>query len=111
MYEKAGSSSEESMPLTTGISELLRIPEANDTPVRVREFLAQLLSANRVFPNDSIQRIVEKWTLGSGQELRSYTPYMFFDIFGREEGWIIYKEVKVYIYREERKREVFSMCM
>lgn len=99
------------MPLTTGISELPRMPEANDTPVQVREFLAHLLSAERVFPNGSIQRIVEKWTLGSGQELRSYTPYMFFDVFGREEGWIIYKEVKVYIYREERKREVFSMCM
>jgi hypothetical protein len=78
-------------------------PAVNATPDEVRDFITRLLINRRGLPQDHVRRAVAKWTVGSGRELRSYTPSMYLDIFGREDGWIIYREVKLCIYCEQNK--------
>jgi len=78
-------------------------PSINATPDEVRDFITRLLINRRGLPQDHVRRAVAKWTVGSGLELRSYTPSMYLDLFGREDGWIIYREVKLSIYCEQNK--------
>jgi hypothetical protein len=78
-------------------------PSINATPDEVRDFITRLLINRRGLPQDHVRRAVAKWTVGSGRELRSYTPSMYLDLFGREDGWIIYREVKLSIYCEQNK--------
>ena len=78
-------------------------PSVNATPEEVRDFITRLLINRRGLPQDHVRRAVAKWTVGSGRELRSYTPSMYLDIFGREDGWIVYREVKLSIYCEQNK--------
>jgi hypothetical protein len=86
-------------------------PAVNATPDEVRDFITRLLINRRGLPQDHVRRAVAKWTVGSGRELRSYTPSMYLDIFGREDGWIIYREVKLCIYCEQNKsRGRFDRC-
>jgi hypothetical protein len=78
-------------------------PSVKATPEEVRDFITRLLINRRGLPQDHVRRAVAKWTVGSGRELSSYTPSMYLDIFGREDGWIIYREVKLCIYCEQNK--------
>jgi hypothetical protein len=101
---------EEGLPL---YQEFQHLDEAEDVPPtkkaspdEVRDFLARLLTSQRGLPEDHIRRAVAKWTAGSGQELRSYSPAMYLDIFGLEDGWIIYQEVKLCIVREEDRERI-----
>jgi hypothetical protein len=111
-----GSSAEENLPLY----EEFQHTEANTdippskkaTPDEVRDFITRLLINQRGLPQDYVRRAAAKWTIGSGQELRSYSPSMYLDIFGREDGWIIFREVKLCIYREQEKKfwNRFGVC-
>ncbi|KAK5736814.1 hypothetical protein LTR17_007139 [Elasticomyces elasticus] len=78
-------------------------PSVIATPDEVRDFITRLLINRRGLPQDHVRRAVAKWTVGSGRELRSYSPSMYLDLFGREDGWIIYHEVKLCIYYEQNK--------
>lgn len=78
-------------------------PSVNATPDEVRDFMARLLINRRGLPQEHVRRAVAKWTVGSGHELRSYSPSMYLDLFGREDGWIVYREVKLCMYREQEK--------
>lgn len=78
-------------------------PSVNATPDEVRDFITRLLTNRRGLPQEHVRRAVAKWIVGSGQELRSYSPSMYLDLFGREDGWIIYREVKLCMYREQKK--------
>lgn len=84
------------------------VPDKKATPDEVREFLAHLLIDKRNLPLDYVRRTVSKWNVGSGHELRSYSPSMYLDIFGREDGWVIYREVKLAIEHERVKKEGFA---
>lgn len=88
-------------------------PSKKASPDEVRDFITRLLIHNRGLPQDHVRRAAAKWTTGSGQELHSYTPSMYLDIFGREDGWIIYREVKLCIYREQSKSSAYrhGACM
>jgi hypothetical protein len=66
-------------------------PEAS--PEQIRAYLTHLLTTKRKLPEDYVRPVVANWKLGSGQELRSYSPAMYLRIFGHEDGWIIYREV------------------
>jgi len=77
------------------------LPEETATPDQIRHFLVQLLAAKRGISVDHAQRIASKWTISSGKELRSYPPLMYTEIFGREDGYIVYREVKTLIYQAE----------
>ena len=80
--------------------------------MEVSDFLAYLLTDARDMSTDSARRIAALWTKGTGQELRSYSPAMYFEIFGKEDGWIAYREVHLALHRE-RSREFwykFGAC-
>lgn len=77
------------------------LPEDAATPAQIRDFLVQLLTAKRGITVDHASRIADKWTISSGKELRNYPPLMYTEIFGREYGYIVYREVKTLIYRAE----------
>lgn len=79
------------------------LPAANATPAQVHGFLVYILTSKGGFAVENAQRIAARWTLGTGRELRSYPPFMYLDTFGRQEGWLIYREVKLCIYHEKNK--------
>lgn len=74
-------------------------PEAS--PEQIRAYLSHLLMTKRKLPEDYVRPVVARWQLGSGQELRSYSPAMYLRIFGHEDGWIIYREVMLAKLRED----------
>lgn len=78
------------------------LPETTATADQIRDFLVHLLTSKRGLALDHARRIASKWTIGNGKELRSYPPSMYLDIFGREDGWVVYKEVKTCIIRAEQ---------
>lgn len=80
------------------------LPEPTATADQIRDFLVYLLASKRGLALDHARRIASKWTIGNGKELRSYPPSMYLDIFGREDGWIVYKEVKPCIIRAEQSK-------
>lgn len=91
---------EESLPLYSNLdyeeaNTPLTLPEAAATPDVVREFLVQLLVSQRKLPLDHARRIAARWTMGSGRELWIYSPAMYNTIFGAEDGWVLYKDVRV----------------
>jgi hypothetical protein len=72
----------------------------------VRKFIADLLVATRDLPENEARAIADNWKLGTGDELWTYPTHMFKHLFGVEEGWTVYREVKVIAERawlEERK--------
>lgn len=82
----------------------LQQPQPRATPDEVRDFLVRLLVSNRGLPVDHARRVAAKWTKGTGRELASYPPLMYCDIFGFEDGWIVYKEAKLFIANEKNKK-------
>lgn len=64
-------------------------PPPNASPEQIRTYLSHLLTTKRRLPEEYVLPVVANWKLGSGQELRSYSPAMYLRIFGHEDGWII----------------------
>lgn len=81
------------------------LPEKTATADQIRDFLVHLLTSKRGLALDHARRIASKWTIGNGKELRSHPPSMYLDIFGREDGWVVYKEVKTCIIRAEQSKK------
>jgi hypothetical protein len=77
------------------------LPDETATPDQIRDFLVQLLTTKRGISVEHAQSIASKWTISGGKELRSYPPLMYTDIFGREDGYIVYREVKTLVYQRE----------
>jgi hypothetical protein len=75
------------------------IPPLTATPAEVRDYLASLLRKRHSLSDDQVRRVVARWTLASGRELRIYTAQMYLDIFGSECGWTLYRDVKLELYR------------
>ena len=110
------SSNEELRPSTSDAEETLPLyeeshpydvsgltpPEPKATPDEVRDFIVQAMQA-RGLGIDHARRVGAKWTLGTGRELRQYPVAMYRDIFGPEDGWVVYKEVRVLFYKKEDK--------
>ncbi|KAH6882082.1 hypothetical protein BKA58DRAFT_372699 [Alternaria rosae] len=70
------------------------IPEPDAPPADIREFLTGILAVSRRLSHEHASAIANKWKLGTGRELREYPPKMYLEIFGPEEGWCVYREVK-----------------
>jgi hypothetical protein len=81
----------------------LQPPEDKATPDEVRDFLVQVMQV-RGIGIDHARRIAGRWTLGTGRELKSYTVAMYRDVFGPEDGWVVYKDVKTMYYAEEKEK-------
>jgi hypothetical protein len=75
------------------------LPDVTAKPDKVRNFVSHLLEKRGV-PEEHLQKVVRLWTSGSGQEMRSYDPAMYLDIFGCQDGWVIYREVRLRIHEE-----------
>ena len=97
---------EQSQPSNAETESQLSPPEKTAFPAEIQAFLTQLLITKRGLTSDHASRIGSKWTIGNGKELRSYKPAMYFDVFGREDGWVVYKEVKLCIALDEKGKEV-----
>lgn len=82
-------------------------PPAKASPLEVSDFLIHLLIDSRGLSTDEARRVAALWTRGTGQELRSYPPAMYFEIFGKEDGWIVYKEVHLAIHREKNQSPAY----
>lgn len=110
--EQAASSSSSSdvelLPTYEQSTDVEESPEATATPEEVREFLRRLLIAKRNLTAEHAERVAAKWTTGTGQELRGYPPLMYFEVFGREDGWAVYKEAQLCMYICERKKRTKS---
>lgn len=78
------------------------VPKLDADPAAVRDFLASLLVTKRGLDEDEASRVVAGWKVGSGLELRQYGAIMYLHLFGREYGWILYREVKVSVRKERR---------
>ncbi|KAI5271547.1 hypothetical protein E4T47_05247 [Aureobasidium subglaciale] len=98
----------EGLPLYSDISVTtqgnLTAPGEKATPDEVREFLVSLLIKNRGLHQDHARRVAAKWTLGTGRELSSYPPLLYAEIFGLEDAWMVYKEAKLFIRTEKKKK-------
>lgn len=79
------------------------LPPPNATPDEVREYLASLLRSKHHLPDDHVRRVVACWTIGTGRELRTYTPHMYLGIFGREDGWALYRDINLEISKSQKK--------
>jgi hypothetical protein len=99
---------EERLPLYTQLQctegQTDRLPHAKASPMEVSDFLVHLLTESRDMSTDDARRLAALWSKGTGQELRSYSPVMYFDIFGKEDGWIVYREVHLALHREKSKK-------
>jgi hypothetical protein len=87
----------------SGPSSDLSPPSETATPDDVRVYIISVMCA-RGIGLDHARRVAAHWTLGTGRELRQYPATMFKEIFGPEDGWVVYKETRVPYYREERKK-------
>lgn len=83
----------------------LVLPPSSAPPAQVRTFLASLLQETNQTPAPQAQEIAAKWTVGTGRQLRSYPPMMFLDIFGRQDGWLLYREVRLAVHRERTRAD------
>ena len=82
----------------------LVLPDVKAHPDEVRDYLTHLLEATRGLHPDHVRRVVSRWTSGTGQELRSYPATMYLDLFGREDGWMVYKEVRLAILKADPEK-------
>jgi hypothetical protein len=89
------------------------LPPPKATPTEVSKFLFQLLVSTKAMSSeDQARDVASRWKLGTGQELRNYPAIMFLDIFGKEEGFVTYREVKRVMNKkkDESIGHRFGMC-
>ncbi|GAB1731668.1 hypothetical protein NU195Hw_g4712t1 [Hortaea werneckii] len=82
------------------------LPASTASPDEVRQFIMHILVSRRQLPTDHARRVAARWTVGSGLELRTYSPSMYLELFGSEDGWILYKEVKLMMHAESKKKPI-----
>ena len=108
---RPSSDAEETLPLYEDVqvdsTAEIKAPDAKATPDEVRDFLVQLMLARGV-GIDHARRVSARWTIGTGKELSAYPVAMYRDIFGAEDGWVVYKEVKTLIYAREFKKSKYT---
>lgn len=96
---------DESFPLYENLESIQvdKVPAGNATSAEVRDYLTAVLKIKHQLPDDRTQHLVSRWTVGRGYELRSYTAQMYLDIFGRDVGWVLYRDIQLEIYRRQPK--------
>lgn len=99
-------SRDESLPLCAEFEDSTvtsgALPRPSATPDQVRDYLGRLLKSKRDLPEDHVRRVVARWQTGTGMELRMYTPSMYLNVFGREDGWIVYWEVRLVLLKQDK---------
>lgn len=105
--QRLTSDAEETLPLyeesqRDNASEL-QPPDDKATPDEVRDFLVQVMQIRPGIGIDHARQIAGRWTLGTGRELKTYPVAMYREVFGPEDGWVVYKEVKTMYYANDKK--------
>lgn len=93
----------ESDTLPRGPDSSIMIPDNEATPQQVRKFITQLLVTKRSLPIDHARRIAARWTIGNGHEMGAWPVKRYAEIFGDEDGRIVYKDVQVILYNAGRE--------
>jgi hypothetical protein len=83
------------------------LPKAAAPPAEVRLFIAYLLREQGI-PQSDAQDVAARWTIGRGREMGTYDPTIFFEIFGAEYGWILYREIKLRIHEEKCRKVTYK---
>ncbi|GAB7322554.1 hypothetical protein MBLNU13_g03474t1 [Cladosporium sp. NU13] len=83
------------------------LPRPAAPPEEVRLFIAYFLQEQGI-PQSDTQDVAARWKIGRGREMGSYDPTIYFEIFGAEHGWILYREVKVRIHVEKRRKFAYK---
>jgi hypothetical protein len=79
------------------------LPPSTATPAEIAHFLLHLLISTEATSLDQGRRVTARWTKGTGQEILSYPAVMYFEIFGTEDGWIVYRKVKMAVHIQKSK--------
>ncbi|KAH9844477.1 hypothetical protein Tdes44962_MAKER01511 [Teratosphaeria destructans] len=74
----------------------------------IREYLSQILVSKYRVGIDEARRVALKWGAGTVRELKQYPPHMFLELFGPENGWLLYKQVKMGVAEQENKNSKSS---
>ncbi|TKA34152.1 hypothetical protein B0A50_00132 [Salinomyces thailandicus] len=108
--EEAAEAEEERLPLYGGFqyehagAHQDDLPTNAASPNEVRDFIVHVLVSRRQLPVDHARRIATRWTIGSGLEMRSYPASMYLELFGSEDGWILYREIKLMMHAEANRK-------
>lgn len=95
---------------STGVETKISPPEETATADDIRVFLTQLLISERGLFPDHAHDIASRWKTGNGKELRTYPAAMYLDIFGREDGWVVYRETKLCLARDKKTKVTPLHC-
>jgi hypothetical protein len=83
------------------------VPSVAAPPAEVRLFVSHLLQEHGISQNDA-QNVASQWKIGRGREMRSYDPSIYFEVFGAEYGWILYREIKLRIHEEKCQKLTYK---
>lgn len=83
------------------------LPSAAATPQEVRIFISHLLREQGI-PQSDASGVAAAWKIGRGREMRSYDPSIYFELFGAEHGWILYREIKLRIHQEKCQKLTYK---
>ena len=83
------------------------LPNATASPEEVRVFITHLLQKQGAPQNDA-RDVAARWKIGRGREMRSYDPSIYFEVFGAEYGWILYREIKLRVHEEEGQKFTYK---
>ena len=100
--------SERRSQVTESSLDDLRLPPRTANSSEVRDYLTSLLKQKHELPDDHARRIAACWTpIGTGRELRNYKAQKYLSIFGQDDGWVLYSDIKPEVYREAWKERGF----
>lgn len=86
----------------------LRLPPPTANSSEVRDYLTSLLKNKHKLSDDHAHRIAARWTtIGTGRELRNYKAQKYLSVFGQDDGWVLYSDIKLEVYREAWKEKSF----
>lgn len=70
------------------------LPDRSATPKRVREYLAQTLTANHDVPLDRATELALRWEYGRGSDLQDSTDSDLDDLLGRPLGQYLFNSLR-----------------
>lgn len=99
---------EEHLPVyySSGQADSNTLPASQAFAEEIRQFIIHVLVSRRQLPIYHARRVAARWNVGSGLELRTYPASMYSELFGSEDGWILYKEIKPMIDAETQKKAI-----
>lgn len=77
------------------------LPSPQARPEQIRPYLAHILITHGMPESQAVQ-LASRWTVGTGQDLRSCPLDTLSDTFGELAGWILHNSVRARASREEK---------